>query len=317
MRYRTTRRFTTRKLLGLLLVLSILGLLLPGRITARLMNLVQVLVPLQDAATRAADGAGRALGGGGEAVSAEEYDRVAREAEALRNTVASQSSRIAALEEANRQLAGIRDRGLGRRGVLIPARVVAEDLLGWRESRLIDAGTLRGVRPGTPVTTRWFSVDVGRERGARDGMAVLAGEVLVGWVEHAGTHTARVRLLTDPATRMSVALGRFEDGDFRPVPADAATEFWLESAGGGRMRIVDVDHRYVEGDDGIRPGDRVVTLPGHPQLPVSMTIGTVTEVNANPENPLLYTLTVESAVPKRMTQVYVLDVSQIQAQPGR
>ena len=60
---------------------------------------------------------------------------------------------------------------------------------------------------------------------------------------------------------------------------------------------------------GIRPGDRVVTLADDPQLPVSVTIGTVTEVNANPDNPLLYTLTVESAVPERIGQVYVLDLS--------
>ena len=61
MRYRATRRFTTKRLLAVLLVVSVVGLLLPTRITARLMNLVQVLVPLQDAATRTADGAGRAL----------------------------------------------------------------------------------------------------------------------------------------------------------------------------------------------------------------------------------------------------------------
>jgi cell shape-determining protein MreC len=187
--------------------------------------------------------------------------------------------------------------------------VVAEDLLSWRDSRLIDAGTLRGIRRGAPVATRWFTVDVGAEQGAADGMAVLAGEVLIGWVEQAGTHTARVRLLTDPTTRMSVAVGRFDGPDFRRVPVGADVEFWLEADERGRLRIVDVDHRYVEGEDGIRSGDRVVTLADDPQLPVSMTIGVVTESKPDPENPLLYTLTVESAVRQRIAQVYVLELS--------
>jgi cell shape-determining protein MreC len=308
MRYRSKPRLTGKRVLGLLLILSVVGLLLPTRLTGRLMNLVQVLVPLQDAATRAADGAGQLLADGDESVSGEEHRRLAREAQGLRNRVTSQSARIATLEEANRQLTGIRRRGLGPRGVLIPARVVGDDLLGWRDSRLIDAGTLRGVQPGAPVTTRWSSLDVGSDDGARDGMAVLAGEVLIGWVEQAGTHTTRVRLLTDPASRMSVTLGRFEDGEFRPVPTDAPAVFWLESATAGRMQIVDVAHHYVDSDQGIRPGDRVVTPGDHPQLPVSLMIGTVTEVQANPENPLLYILAVESAAPTRPGQVYVLNI---------
>jgi cell shape-determining protein MreC len=308
MRYGRKRRFTTGRVLGLLLVVSVVGLLLPTRITGRLMNLVQVLAPLQDAATRAADGAGQIIGSGDEPVPAEEYDRVVREAEGLRNTVASMSLQVAALEEANRQLTSLREGGLGQHGVLIPARVVAEDLLAWRESRLIDAGTLRGVQRGAPVTTRCFSVDAGRETGVQNGMAVLAGEALIGWVDQAGTHTARVRLVADPASRMSVMVGHFEDGVFVTAPADAPAEFWLTGTTSGGMQIIDVDHRYVEGDDGIRPGDRVMTLPDDPRLPVSLTIGTITEATPNPKNQLLYTLSVESAAPERLTQLYVLKV---------
>ena len=54
MRYQSKPRLTGKRVLGLLLILSVVGLLLPTRLTGRLMNLVQVLVPLQDAATRAA-----------------------------------------------------------------------------------------------------------------------------------------------------------------------------------------------------------------------------------------------------------------------
>lgn len=320
MRYQTKRRFTARTLLGLLLAASIVGLLLPASITGRLMNLVQVFVPLQDATTRVADRTGEALGDAGDApqrIPAAEHDRLLQEVEALRNTVASQWARIATLEQANRELAAIRGRGLGPHGVLIPARVVADDLLAWRESRLIDAGTLRGVRRGAAVATRSPALDVGSRDGVTDGMAVLAAEVLVGWIEHLGTHTARVRLLSDPASRMSVTIGRFGDnGRFTtpsadvPTDEDESAQFWLEGAGAGRMKIVEVDHRYIEGDSpAVQVGDLVMTLPDDPALPVALTIGQVTEIHPDPDNGLLYTLNIESAAPGRIRRVYVLDTT--------
>ncbi|MHC4093845.1 MAG: rod shape-determining protein MreC, partial [Planctomycetota bacterium] len=306
MRYRQKRRFTKRTLLGLLLAGSIVGLLLPASITGRLMNLVQVLVPLQAGVTRLADGTTEALDGENDGVPAAEHGRLARQAEALQNQVASMSVRIAQLEQANRELTGIRDGGRGPEGVLIPARVVADDLLAWRESGLIDAGTLRGVRRGAAVTSRSPTLDVGSRDGVTDGMAILAAEVLVGWVEHVGTHTTRVKLLSDPASRMTVTIGRLEQG--RYVPASAA--FWLEGAGSGLMKIIEVDHRYVEGDSPeLRIGDRVTTLADDPELPASMTIGTVTEIRPNPDNALLYTATVESTAPERLRRVYVLDTT--------
>jgi len=306
MRYRTKRRITTRRLLGTLLAVSIVGLLLPTQITGGLLNLVQVLVPLQAGLTRAADRTAETISSQVDSVSAEEHARLERRAESLRNMVAVQSARIASLEQANRELTGIRERGLGPRGMLIPARVVARDLLGWRQSGLIDAGTLRGVHRGAAVATRSPLLDVGSRDGLTDGMAVLAAEVLVGWVEQAGTHTARVKLLTDPASRMPVTIGRFEQTGFTAVPA----EFWMVGAGAGRMKVIEVDHRYVEGQaQAVQTGDLITTLPDDPALPAALTIGTIAEITRDTENGLLYTLTVESAAPQAMRRVYVLDAT--------
>ena len=273
------------------------------------MNLVQVLVPIQAGATSVADRVGDAVGGGRPDVSAEEHDRVVREAQALRRTVAALSARVGQLAEANRQLTGLRERSLGPAGVLIPARLVADDLLSWRDSGLLDAGTLRGVQRHAGVTTRTLSLDVGSQDGATDGMIVLAGEVLVGWVAHAGTHTARVKLLSDPTCRMPVAIGRFEGDAFHRVPPEEPAEFWLVGAGAGRLRIIDVDHRYVDGEPaGIQVGDVVVSSPDDPRVPLALTVGTISRIEPDPDNGLLFTLTVESAVPERLRQVYVLNL---------
>jgi len=313
MRYRGRRRFNKRTLVGVMLAGAALALFLPSAITGRLINLVQVLVPLQDGFTRAADGAGGLLHSDGEPVPPAEHERLLKQNEALRNTVASLSNRIQVLEEDNRQLTGLRDRGLGPRGVLIPARVIAGDLLAWRESGLIDAGTLRGVAAGAAVTTRTMTLDAGSSDGLGDGMAVLAGEALVGWVEHVGTHTARVKLLSDPACQMPVRIGRQFDEGFQIVPA----QFWLQGAGAGRMHVIDVDHRYVEesagGEPDVAVGDVVVTDAEDPSLPVPLplgvVIGTITELARNPDNQLLYTLTVRPALPGPLRSVYVLDLS--------
>ena len=307
MRYRTKRPFRWNRLIWALFGVSVVGLFLPEAITGRLMNLVQVLVPFQAGATRVADRVGDALGADPASVSSAEHEGVVREARALRHAVAALSSRVAQLTEANRQLTALRQGGLGPDGVLIPARLVADDLLAWRDSGLLDAGTLRGVRRNAPVTTRALSLDAGSDDGVSEGMMILAGEVLVGWVAHVGTHTARVMLLSDPTCRMPVAIGRIENGTFRRLPTEDPAEFWLAGAGGGRLEIIDVDHRYVEDEPGrIRVGDTVISSPDDPTMPLALTIGTITHLEPDPDNGLLFTLTVETAVPERIRRVYVL-----------
>lgn len=296
------------RLIWALAAVSVVGLLLPQRLTGRLMNLVQVLLPIQAGATRLADGAGDVLNGGPGTVPADEHQRVMAEAAALRRRVASLSAQVAGLQDANRQLTGLRER-VGPSGVLIPARLVAGDLLDWRSSALVDAGTLRGVKPDAAVTTRTPGLDIGVEDGARDGMAVLAGEVLVGWVEHAGTHSARVKLLSDPTCRLPVAIGRHSDDDFSVLSA-VEGQFWLVGAGKGHLHVIDVDHRYIEGDSAaIQVRDLVITPQDDPRLPVPLTIGTITGVEPDQHNRLLYTLAVESVVPTTLRQVYVLDLA--------
>ena len=307
MRYRTKRPFRWNRLIWALLGVSVVGLFMPEAITGRLMNLVQVLVPLQAGATRVADGLGDALGDDPVSVPAAEHERVVQETRALGHAVAALSSRVAQLEEANRQLTALRQGGLGPEGVLIPARLVADDLLAWRDSGLLDAGTLRGVQRNAAVTTRTLTLDAGSDDGVSEGMMILAGEVLVGWVAHVGTHTARVMLLSDPTCRTPVAIGRIENGTFHRLPIEEPAEFWLAGAGGGRLEIIDVDHRYVEDEPGgVRVGDVVISSPDDPTMPLALTIGTITHLEPDPDNGLLFILTVETAVPERIRRVYVL-----------
>ena len=282
-----------------MLLCSVVGLLLPASVSGRLMSFFQVLVPLQYAVNRGADAIdGTVAGARRPALSAEEVEQATLRNLALRHTITSLRAEIEDLRKDNLELAGIRGRGLD--GKLISARVVAPDALAWRESHLIDAGTLRGVWRGAAVASNHFAVNLGTKAGLRDGDAVLNAEVFVGTVDLVTTHTSRVRLVSDPMTRMAVLIARGELG-----PLDA--EYWLVGAGGNRARVEDVDHRYVN-EGGIEVGDAVLTVKDGDRLPVSMVVGTVSSIRPDKDNPLLFVLDVELAVDAdRLRRVYVVD----------
>lgn len=289
-----------KRIFAALLLGAAVCLLLPAPLTRWMMNLVQVLVPFQDAATRASDSVSDAVSAAvAPPVPRAEHESTLARNQALEHTVTALRTKIDGLERTNQELAAIRRGGMP--GRLIPARVVAREVLAWRESDLLDAGTLRGIRASASVISDHFAVNLGVTDGAAAGQAVLAAEVFVGTIEYAGTHTARVRRVTDPATRMAVLVAPPDHG-----PLDA--EFWLVGAGGGEARIQDVDHRYVKNKGGIEVGHRVLTPRDDERLPVSMVIGTVSAIEPDPRNPLLFSLTVCPAVePDRLRRVYVVD----------
>lgn len=290
--------------LGALLVIAAIGLILPKSITDRLISLVQVVVPFQDWSTRTVDAAGEVAFGGADAPTPEEALRLQRENQALRHRLAALSTAHDQLAADFASVAGIRRQGLAG-GRLIPARVLAADAIPWRESRLLSAGSLRGVRADAPVTSNVFSLAAMDDEGLRDGQSVLAGEVLIGIVEQVGTHTARVRLLTDREAPLKVRIARPEGDKFLPLDA----EFWLVGVGGGRLEVRDVNHRFVRAGS-VREGDVVLSDPTNPALPVALTVGVIKAVHADPDNPLLYRLSVEPPIkPADLRTVFVVDLS--------
>ena len=184
---------------------------------------------------------------------------------------------------------------------MIPAKVVADDALAWHQTKLLDKGTLRGVRRDAMVTSNLF-VNVGEQRVA-SGMMVLAGEVLVGRIARTGTHTSRLVLLTDPGETLPVRIGKVQNGELNIGDAD----FMMFGLGGDRLEIREVPSRYIE-QKLIEQDAVVVSSPVNTQLPVSMVVGTVKHIRRNDRNRLLYTIEVEPAVTsKQLRRVYVID----------
>ena len=251
--------------------------------------------------TRADD----AIESDGPAVTAAEAEALKRYNAALQHQVASLAGRLQQLEKEHQMLAGIRRRGLSS-GKLIPARAVAADALPWRQSRLLTAGTVSGVGDDAAVTTDYFTVTPEAAAEVQSGMSVLAGEVLIGFIEQVGTHTARVQLLTDRQSSLEVMIARLDEDRFLPLDA----RFRLVGTGKRLLEIPDVDHRYIE-EGSIQEGDVVLSLATDPRLPATLTIGTVTAIRQDQDNSLLYRLSVEPPLAANaIRQVFVVDPGQ-------
>ena len=89
--------------------------------------------------------------------------------------------------------ATVLDRRLAAAGLrlvgAIPARVIRRDAAAWRDSVLLDRGASSASDPNDWGVSHRF-VDVGGDAGVSSGMAVLAGEVLVGRVLTSAPYTS-------------------------------------------------------------------------------------------------------------------------------
>lgn len=308
-RFRRSRiRSSARATLTVIVVGSFAALIMPRSWSNRLTSLVQVVVPLQDVVSAAGRAIGSPVRGGEDAVARETFETLRRQKQAIEHRAAALAFRVQALQREVGILTATRlsnsgGRKIGARGRLIPARVISGDLLSWRSSRLISAGSLQGVPAGAAVASREFSVDQGEAAGLHRGMAILLGEAFVGLIEQTGTHTSRVKLLSDVSVELKVRIGRFTDVGFDVVDR----YFWLTGRGGGRMEIRDVQARDVT-DGVVQVGDVVVSDPMSELLPAALTIGRIGLISPDRDNPLFAILSVDAAVSdESLTRVYVYD----------
>lgn len=291
-----------------LILVSAAAILFPQRWTDGFISLVQVIVPFQDAATVAVD----ALSSLGDVrpstVPSEAYDALTREKAAVEHQAAALAARVEELEGevavlTSTRLWSVAGQRLGASGRLIPAKVISQDLLPWRSSRLLNAGSVQGVQDGAAVTSHVFTVDRGEEAELRSGLAILLGEVFVGTIEQTGTHTSRVKLLSDVSVQRKVRIGRWTGDRFLLVDR----YFWMSGRGSGRMEIRDVERKDVE-KGVIQVGDTVLSDPQSDVLPAAMTIGKITAASADRDNPLFAVLAITAAVlEESLRRVYIYD----------
>ncbi len=285
-----------------------IAILVPRSWTDSLFHFSQVIVPMQDAASGTVAAVSDRLQPLSGTVPQEDYEALARTQSAMEHRTAALALRTADLEKQVEVLTATRMRNvdggrIGARGRLIPARVLTDDLLPWRSSQLITAGSRNGSREGAAVMSNFFSIETVDVEGLHPGLAIVLGEIYLGVVDQASLHTSRVRLVTDPATEMKVRIGRASDDGFLVVER----YFWMVGLGGGLMEIGDVEARAVT-EGTVAVGDWVLSDPLDPALPSALVIGQISQIDKDRKNPLFAVLTVELAVPlEKIERVYVYD----------
>jgi len=120
-------------------------------------------------------------------------------------------------------------------------------------------------------------VDRGQDDGLAVGQYVLGDLSMIGVVSAVSAQTARIKLITDPTSRIPV---RVEQLDARGV---------MEGRGSGTAEISQVPARQQA-----RPGDRVYALntPGFPGVPI--VAAEVVDSRRDPDNPMLWSIRVRT-----------------------
>jgi cell shape-determining protein MreC len=276
----------------LLLLASVVSLLLPPRWTDSLKSAAQLLVPPQDLFYSATAKAVKRVS---------DVDRTRDSNAAL---IEQLQAELGAERAATNQLRGENDRLRKLRAAhelpnlpLLPAKIVALDVVEWRDSALVARGSTRGVRYRDWVSSRFF-VDQGRASEIEEGQAVLTRECLLGRVEQVSPYMARVQLLSDvDSPRVEVRIATTNGKAVRLLDLPCS----LRGMGKGRMAIENVGYQYVQASQEdaagapqrIRVGDLVFSAPGQFGLPVPIVIGKIVEIKENPQKRLVLTLTVE------------------------
>ena len=302
------RKLSKRTVFSILMLLAAASLfLLPKEWSDKVKDIGQPMVWLEDWLYRGTHAAAASITELNAANAAAD-----RERQALQNMLGSQILLAEELWEENARLRAIRDDSVPGVVPLLPAKVVARDIVEWRDSLLIERGSSRGVRRKDWLASRFF-VDRGQMQGLSEGQAVLARECLLGRVEQVSPYMAGVQLLSDiDSPRIEVRVGTLRETTFEFVDYPCS----LRGLGRGRMVIEDVPYKYAYGapdpEQGdvqrrLQVGDLVFSAPGQLGLPVPLVIGKVVEFKEDPKKRLVVSLMVEPVVPvDQLRDVFVV-----------
>ena len=144
----------------------------------------------------------------------------------------------------------------------------------WKGVNFVLAGVITASAGGLHSE---LTIDRGQEDGLAKGQFVLADESIVGTVSAVDARTARVRLITDPASKIAVKL------------AESSTERVMQGCGGSAKL------QLVPAKCPIEAGDLVYAQKKPGFLGAPVIVGTVAECKTSKEDPLLWDITVKPA----------------------
>jgi cell shape-determining protein MreC len=299
-------------LFRILMLASLLALFVPPSWTNALKAVSQFLVPPEDLLFSAAQRASRI---------ADASHATLQDTDTLAAQLASEHALLEQLAEENARLRQLRSDHQLPEVPLLPAKIVALDMVEWRDSALIARGSSRGVRYNDWVASHVF-INQGIASGLAVDQPVLSGECLMGRVAQVSPYMSRVQLFSDiDSPRIEVRVARATDNG-KPRILDFPCS--LRGMGRGRMAIEKVSYQYVRAADAkqeneeqrITVGDLVLTAPGQLGLPSPLVVGKVTSLEESRVERLTWTVHVSSLVDAAMLRdMYVIPLVPVELQP--
>lgn len=181
---------------------------------------------------------------------------------------------------------------------LIEAAVLGDVLAEqWRSGKLLDRGTVNGVRESSlVVSSRQPLLDLGQDGELLPEDAVLLGRCVIGKVERVGRWTSTLLLLTDAAYRGRAQLIHAADNGFA----------WggrgiLKGQGGTLCQL-----EGIAATESVRVGDGVYTAERDGLVTTPLYYGRVVEATLGPDDREWRVLVEPAPLPNRLNSVQVL-----------
>jgi hypothetical protein len=119
-------------------------------------------------------------------------------------------------------------------------------------------------------------------RGADDGLAlnqyILSDNCIIGAISELSSRTARVKLFTDPTSKIKVKIGNLEVYRI------------MQGTGNLSAKVLDLQTTHI-----VKAGDNVIACKEPGLLDVPMIIGTVAQCKPDDKNPIVWDITVRPA----------------------
>ncbi len=188
------------------------------------------------------------------------------------------------------ELANIRSEYSLGRAMLIRSHVTAEDSSVIRRAKVIDRGSNDFIVPGLIAlasASAQFSTDSGQGDLTGDPVTNAVWKTAVaGLVKEVRTSSSVIQLINDPAFTANVVIRPAFQRD-----VSFLTEGVLYNDGSGKIHI-----KHVETSSVVMPGDGVFLKASEQTLPVDIILGYVDLCNYDPDNAVLWNITVKPAV---------------------
>ena len=288
-------RVFTKRLFGRLMVVSLLLLLLPHRVTDRLGHVVsRVVGPLSLGARQMSLAVTEQLPTAGRVqVSSEQYNHIKRQFERMASELANVRAELRRQQELNVTLSGLRSEFGLARARLVVAEVTGSASSDWSQTLYLNRGSADGVREGQLA----LGVVCGATNGNQPAEPVYH---VVGRVKTAGARTAYLQLVTDPDFSLPVFIvpGWDRNEDWR-----AEGQLYGREMGYTAVGFISVEHP-------VRAGDAVLACSDPSCLPVEMLVGWVRSCRPDDKNPVLWQINVAPAAQLHsLEQVIIVDTA--------